>query len=69
MHTLKPGLRKVTKHLRLVLNLGGRIVHFRVGDTVLIEDVDSKFARVTNSEHRRVRATVAKILEHTEAFA
>ena len=77
MHTLKPGLRKVTKHLRLRAPLGLRppldedTVHFRVGDTVLIGDVGPKFAWVTSSERPRprVRATVATILEHTEVLA
>ncbi len=77
MHTLKPGLRKVTKPLRLHLPLGLRppvdedTVHFRVGDTVLIGDVGPKFAWVTSSERPRprVRATVATILKHTEEVA
>lgn len=67
--TLKPGLRTVTKHMRVSLALSDGITHFREGDTVLIEDVGPQFARVTSSERRRrVRTTVAKILAHTEVF-
>ncbi len=64
METLKPGSHIVTKHMRLQLDMG-EIVHLRVGDVVLIEDVGPTLAYVTSPEHKYVSARVSTILKHT----
>ena len=68
METLDAGLRTVTKHMRLPLNLGG-IAHFRVGDVVLIEDVGPRLALVTGVRHKHVPASLSKLLAHTKALS
>ena len=66
MESIDAGLRTVTKHMRLPLNLGG-IAHFRVGDVVLIEDVGPKLALVTGVRHKHVPASLSKLLARTHA--